>query len=157
MRGRLPSGPEYVDQLPGSAQAKERLKVVLETLAGTCRVQEGCQRLQVSEPRFQQLRLQVLAAGLARLEPRAAGRPPQTASPADQEITALKARLAELELELKVSQVREEIALALPNVVCEPGDKHAQAAASNDPEKKTRRQQRRRRARARSPTSRTPT
>src|SRR5437870_12007895 len=101
MRGRLPSGPEYVDQLPGSPQAKDRLKVVLETLAGTCRVQEGCARLQVSEPRFQQLRLQVLEAGLARLEPRAAGRPAQTPSPAEQEIAALKARLAELELKLK--------------------------------------------------------
>ena len=146
-----------MDQLTGSPQAKERLKGVLETLAGTCRVQEACERLKVSEPRFQQLRLEVLEAGLARLEPRAAGRPAQTPSPAEQEIAELKARLAELELELKVGQVREEIALALPNVVRQPSDNHAEAAASNEPEKKTRRQQRRRRARARSPTSRKPT
>ena len=30
MRGRLPVGPEYVDQLEASATAKERLKVVLQ-------------------------------------------------------------------------------------------------------------------------------
>src|SRR5262249_6175364 len=45
MRGRFPAGPSYVDKLEGSAAAKERLKVVLETLAGQCRVQEACARL----------------------------------------------------------------------------------------------------------------
>ena len=56
MRGRLPSGPEYVEQLEGSASAKERVKVVLQTMAGTCRVLEACERLQISEPRFEQFR-----------------------------------------------------------------------------------------------------
>lgn len=32
MRGRHPSGPEFVDKLPGDATAKDRLRVVLETL-----------------------------------------------------------------------------------------------------------------------------
>ena len=27
MRGRYPAGPEYVEQLPGSAEAKRRLQV----------------------------------------------------------------------------------------------------------------------------------
>ena len=41
MRGRNPSGPEYVDQPEGSERAKERLKAVLETLAGSCRVRDA--------------------------------------------------------------------------------------------------------------------
>jgi hypothetical protein len=45
MRGHRPAGPEYVEHLAGSGQARERLKVVLETLAGTCRVQEASRRL----------------------------------------------------------------------------------------------------------------
>ncbi len=56
MRGRTPSGPEYVDRLPGSETAKDRLKVVLETMTGTVRVHEACDRLQICEQRFHQLR-----------------------------------------------------------------------------------------------------
>jgi transposase-like protein len=129
MRGRHPSGPEYVDGLAGSMTAKERLKVVLETLAGTCRVQEACQRLGISEPRFHQLRTQVLEAALARLEPRPVGRPGQSLSPADQQVQDLEAKVTELEANLQAAQTREEIALALPRVVRAP----------EDVEKKTRR------------------
>src|SRR6516164_8817741 len=68
MRGRYPSGPEAVERLAGSAEAKERLQVVLETLAGRCRVQEACARLGISEPRFQQVRQQMLSAALNSLE-----------------------------------------------------------------------------------------
>jgi hypothetical protein len=166
MRGRLPSGPEYVDQLAGSDQAKERLKTVLETLAGTCRVQEACRRLSISEPRFHQLRQQVLEAGLAELEPRAKGRPAKIVSPAEEELVKLQEQLTAKEVELRAAQVREEIALVLPQVVQEqpskprsesanPGDKQSRkvgnlpgedvAAASVDniaPEKKTRRRRR---------------
>jgi hypothetical protein len=103
-----------VARLAGSPQAKERLSVVLETLAGSCRVGEACARLGISEPRFDQLRAQVLRAGLASLEPRAVGRPRQPAAEAP--VQALEARVAELEIDLKAAQVREEIALALPQV-----------------------------------------
>jgi len=120
MRGRRPSGPNYVDHLAGSSLAKERLQVVLQTLAGTCRVQEACRRLGISEPRFHQLRLQVLEAALARLEPRAAGRPSQLPTPAEQERCGLEEQVAALQVELQAAQTREEIALVLPRVVQEP-------------------------------------
>lgn len=156
MRGRLPSGPEYVDQLAGSDQAKERLKTVLETLAGTCRVQEACRRLKISEPRFHQLRQQVLEAGLAEIEPRAKGRPAKKWSPAEEEIARLREQLAAREVELRAAQVREEIALVLPRVVQEQAGKPqgealrtlAEASGDNAPsaaavlEKKTRRRPR---------------
>src|SRR5262249_14459879 len=74
MRGRLPSGPAFVDRLDGSLVAKERLKVLLETLAATCRIGDACARLGIQESRFEQVRLEVLQAALAAAEQRRAGR-----------------------------------------------------------------------------------
>jgi hypothetical protein len=75
MRGRPPSGPEFVDKLDGSPEAKQRLKVLLETLNGTCRVQEACGRLGIKEARFDQLRIELLQAAVSAAERRPAGRP----------------------------------------------------------------------------------
>jgi hypothetical protein len=124
MRGRFPAGPSYVDKLEGSQAAKERLKVVLETLAGQCRVQEACVRLGICE----QLRQEALEAALAGLEPGVPGRPPQTRSPADERVHALEDQLAALQRQMLASRAREEIALTLPRVL----------QPQNEPEKKTR-------------------
>jgi hypothetical protein len=114
MRGRKPSGPEYVDRLAGSEQAKERLKVVLATLAGSCRVQEACRQLGLSEPRFHQLRTQILAAALERLEPRPIGRPPAAAAAlTGEQAAALVEQLADKDVELRAAQARAEVAAAL--------------------------------------------
>ena len=123
MRGRRPSGPEYVDHLAGSDQAKERLKVVLETLAGKCRVQEACQRLGISEPRFHQLRQQMLEAALAGLEPQPAGRKPAPPpSPEQLELAKLAKELEAKAAELQATQVRAEVAVTLPRVADAPTD-----------------------------------
>lgn len=120
MRGRKPSGPAAVARLPGSPLARERLQVVLETLAGSCRVQEACRRLGLSEQRFEQLRTQVLQAGLDSLEPRPAGRPPRPTPAAD--VQAWQARVADLEIELQAARVRAEIAVVLPAVAVTPAE-----------------------------------
>jgi hypothetical protein len=133
MRGRTPAGPEYVDRLQGSDLAKERLKTVLETIAGNCRVTEACERLQICEQRFHQLRQQVLEAALTELEPRSPGRPAQTPSPAEDELRQLRAELAAKDIELRAARAREEIALTLPRIVPAPAD---------DSKKKTRRRPR---------------
>ena len=143
MRGRRPAGPEYVDQLDGSTLARERLKVVLQTLAGQCRVAEACERLGICEQRFHQIREEALQAAVAALEPRPAGRPPQSATtPAPSQ--ALLEQVEHLEVQLHASRVREEIALTLPQ--------HAAAKQElTEPEKKTRRRrQRKKRASQRS-------
>jgi hypothetical protein len=114
MRGRKPSGPAAVERLPSSPQARERLRVILETLAGSCRIGEACARLGVSAQRFEQLRTQVLQAGLDSLEPRPLGRPARAAPAAA--VAALQARVTALETELAAARVREEIALVLPAV-----------------------------------------
>jgi hypothetical protein len=103
-----------VERLPGSPQARERLRVILETLAGTCRIAEACARLGVSEQRFDQLRTQVLQAGLDSLEPRPLGRPARAALAAAE--AALQGRVSALETELAAARVRAEIALVLPAV-----------------------------------------
>lgn len=115
MRGRYPSGPEFVDKLTGDEVAKERLRVVLETLAGTCRVGEACEKLQLSEQRFDQLRIEALAGALAALEPKPLGRKPTIATPAEREAEQLRARVAKLEAQLRVAAVRTEVAAILPH------------------------------------------
>ena len=118
MRGRYPSGPEYVDHLEGSPQAKQRLRVVLETMTGKYRVQEACQLLDICEQRFHQLRVELLQAALEQLEAKPTGRPRR--QPLPMETQVLQEKLADMELELQVSQVREEIALALPHAAVRP-------------------------------------
>jgi hypothetical protein len=112
MRGRHPSGPEYVAHLDGSVQAKQRLRVVLETIAGNYRVQEACQLLGICEQRFDQLRQQALQAALAELEAKPTGRPRHLGAPDD--TVGLRQQVTDLEAELRAAQVREEIALILP-------------------------------------------
>lgn len=117
MRGRYPAGPEYVEQLEGSTQAKQRLQVIMETMAGKYRVPEACQLLNICEQRFYQLRVESLQGALERLEARPAGRPRR---PVESEaMTALRTQLGEMQRELQAAHVREEIALVLPNRVQE--------------------------------------
>ena len=110
MRGRRPAGPEYVDKLDGSDAAKARLRLVLETMAGTRRVSEACALLGLSEQRFEQLRTEALQAGLARLEAQPKGRPPHTLTPAEADAEQLRARVAKLESDLRLAEVRSEVA-----------------------------------------------
>lgn len=143
MRGRRPAGPESVEHMEGSALAKERYQVLWETLSGKLRVFEACQCLNISEPRYHQLKTEMQAAGLASLEPGQAGRPAHQPSPQQQQIAALQQQVADLEVQLRAAQARAEIALVLPNVVQD----------EKQPEKKTpqRRTKRRRPSRNRPP------
>jgi len=138
MSGRYAAGPEYVDRLEGSAEAKQRAKVILQTLHGGLRVQDACRLLGICEQRFHQLREEMLQAAVARLEARPAGRPRRAAEPAD--VQALKEELRGKELELRAANLREEIALAMPHLSVPPSE-------SAPPEKK-RTGRTRRRARA---------
>jgi hypothetical protein len=134
MRGRHPAGPEIAEQLQGSAVARQRLRVILETVAGTCRVSEACARLGISEPRFYQLRAEVLQAALDALEPRPAGRRPHAIrTPSTEEFEVLQARVAALEAELEAARLREEIALIVPHIVHESGSKKAPRRRSRKP------------------------
>jgi hypothetical protein len=129
MRGRKPVGPEYADKLSGSDTAKLRAKVILETIAGTCRVQEACERLDISEQRFHQLREEMMAAAVKALEPGHAGRPAHTPTPAEEQVIALEQKVADQEVELRTAKARAEIAMVMPKVEHPPVE-------PADPEKK---------------------
>jgi hypothetical protein len=116
MRGRYPSGPEFVDKLGGLPEAKLRLKVVLGTLNGTCRIQEACEQLGIKEARFDQLRIKLLQAAVNAAERRPAGRPARESSPAEEENQQLRQRIAQLEADLQAALIRAELAVTLPNV-----------------------------------------
>lgn len=131
MRGRTPQGPEAVEPLHGSPKAKQRLRVILETMAGQLRVAEACARLGICEQRFRQLRAGLLQAALRSLEDQPAGRPRRPQEPA--ETVALRQQMGALAQELQVAQVREEIALALP---------HVKGAAAEPPARKKKRRRR---------------
>jgi transposase len=117
MRGRKPSGPEYVERLGGSAKAKERAQVVLETLAGRLSVQEACRRLGIGEAFFNRLRKRFLKGGVPALEDQPAGRRPRVVSAEAEQIRKLEDKLQQTRLELQAMQLREEIALSMPHLL----------------------------------------
>jgi hypothetical protein len=114
-KGCKPKGPALIKHLDGSLQAKQRLEVILETLAGQATIEQACERLGVKEARFHRLRTEALKASLARLEPRSAGRPRQETTAEQNRRAELERHVAELESELKFAGVREEIARVMPN------------------------------------------
>ena len=113
-RGRRPAGAELADRLDGSDEAKQRLRVILETLAGQRTVTAACELLGIGGRQFHELRARVLQAGLNSLEPRPSGRPVRR--PTAREIAELEAELQQLRIELHAAQLREEIATALPHL-----------------------------------------
>jgi hypothetical protein len=101
------------ERLDGSARARQRMRVILETLCGTMRVSEACEALGICTQRFEALRAEAVGAGVAALEPKPMGRP--THREREPEVVRLEERVAELEAELKVARVRVELAERLPN------------------------------------------
>jgi hypothetical protein len=115
--GRKPLGPALVEHLEGSQRAKERLEVVLETIAGHMTIDQACQRLEIGQAMFHRLRTEVLEAALARLEPRPIGRPPRQTTPESLRRAELERQIEELRSEVKIAAVREEIARVMPHLV----------------------------------------
>lgn len=115
MRGRYPATPEeYVEKVEGSELARERAQVVVELMAGTRRLQEACQRLDVHETRMHQLRHRGWQWLVRAMEPGVPGRPPAQSVADAERIRELEQRLAQKELELQEALVRTEVALIVP-------------------------------------------
>ena len=114
--GRRGFGLSHVDSLPGSAEDRERLKVILSTIAGELTVAEASARIAVSESRFAELRALALAGALAALAPRPAGRP-RTKEEEPDEAAKLRTRITDLELDLACACVKTEIALVMPKLL----------------------------------------
>ena len=115
-KGRPPLGPELVEHLDGSDPAKQRLKVILQTLTGEKTVTEACAELSVSESRFHELRSEWLQQSLVPLEPKPLGRPKPVLTPEQAQLEELRELVQKLEKELVRSQVKEELALSVPQL-----------------------------------------
>lgn len=118
--GRPGEGSAHVEKLEGDIEEKQRLKVILEVLAGHRSVREACRELRLSEARFHELRRQALQGALAALAPAPAGRPPREAAAAGSRVEELEGEVRDLRLELQSALVRTEIALAMPHLLKGP-------------------------------------
>ena len=117
MAGRKPLGPALVNHLDGSASAKERLELILQTLAGQVTVVAASQSLEISEAMFYKLRNRVLQVCLEDLEPKPPGRPAQIPTVEQARCAELATEVATLERELALQAVRLEIAQTMPTLV----------------------------------------
>lgn len=108
--GRKPSGPRIVERLEGSPLAKERLLVILQTIAKELTIDEACEKLGIGETRFHELRTAALQDTLTFLEPRQPGRPPQDAPSEEvqslvEENTDLREALHRRTIELELAHI----------------------------------------------------
>ena len=117
MVGRKPLGPELVEHLEGSTNAKERLELILSTLAGQISVVAAAERLGISEAMFYKVRNRVLQLCLEDLEPKPLGRPPVRLTEDQQQRQELETQVTALQRELAAQSVRVELLQALPHVV----------------------------------------
>ena len=116
MAGRKPLGPALVEHLDGSTSAKERLELILETLAGQVTVVRACR-----DPRHQ--RGDVLQAAQSRPAGLPGGPGTQAAGPAaavrdrrHQRGRGVGRQGRALEDELAAQTVRLELARVLPQL-----------------------------------------
>jgi transposase-like protein len=116
-RGRPVKGSALVEGLEASAEARLRLRLVLETISGSLTVEEACRQLGIGESRFHAMRQEALAAAAAGLEPAPAGRPPKPRPEDDPERQKLLAQLDEARFELQAARLREQIAIAMPHLL----------------------------------------
>jgi len=115
--GRKPVGPQIAERLEGSPTAKQRLEVILETIAGQLTVPEACQQLGIGKSRFHALRNQTLQATLEALEPRPLGRPTKPTSPEPAEVNTLQTEVCRLQAELELAQVQLRLAHIHPALI----------------------------------------
>ena len=116
-RGRPPEGPNLVEKLDAPEDDRRRLRVILETIAGQRTVASACEELGIGAARFHELRTQALQAAVEGIAPRAAGRPAQPVEATDPKVAELEAKVRDLDLELRASHVREQIALTMPHLL----------------------------------------
>lgn len=129
-RGRPVKGTQLLEGLEASHVARQRLTVILQTLAGAMTFDQACQVLGINRSRFHELRRQFLARASGLLEPRPPGPRPRQPTGPELEMQRLRRQILQLKLDLKATQVREEIALVMPHLL---GRKHGP-----DARKKTR-------------------
>ena len=116
-RGRPPDSSTLVTHLTGSAPARQRLDLMLQTLKGQVPIPQAAAQLGVGRSRFCLQRQEMLQTALEFLEPKPRGRPPLEISPEQQEIQRLEQQVQALKIDLRAAQIREQLALLMPHVL----------------------------------------
>jgi transposase-like protein len=131
-----------VEKLAGSEDAKRKLRLVLEVVAGEKAVEEACGELGVGRTAFYELRDRLLLAALCEGEPKRVGRPKllEPAAVEQSEAARLKAENQRLRVELEVAYVREELRLGMPQLFVDKKKRHGPGQRSQ--KRKRRRRQR---------------
>jgi transposase-like protein len=81
-RGRPHEGAELVEKLDNcSDAARERLKIIFQTLSGQFTVEQACQTLNIQRSAFNKLRSQFIENAVQLLEPRMPGRKKKVPTP----------------------------------------------------------------------------
>jgi len=135
MRGRHPSGADLADAIEGSAQARQRFKAMLETVAGQKRITEACEELGIGEAQFHKLRHKMMEGAMAALEPSLPGRPMAENAQEAERVTDMREEIRQLRIELRAAQIREEVALLMPYLVKAPEDRKKKGPGKSHPAK----------------------
>jgi hypothetical protein len=115
--GSRPKGPGLVDGIDGSPEAKRKLKVILETIAGSKSIAEACEELGIGEAMFHKLRTGWLEESVKLLEAKPLGRPPKERMVEGDQIARLEEENARLQREIRASDLKAEIALSMPQIL----------------------------------------
>lgn len=107
--GRKPAGLDIIDSVEGSVYAKNRVRVILETLSGKRSIDVACQELGIGRSRFHELRKQLVESMVEEFEPKPAGRPAPPKKD-DEQLEQMREELLATRMALKAAEVREEIA-----------------------------------------------
>jgi len=143
-RGRPKKGPKLVEGLEGSGEAKKRLEVVLETVAGKITIEQACETLGIGRTAFHKLRARVLQTALEDLEPKPLGRPPREVPEEAAKLSKLETEIEQLRMQLEIAHVREEVMLTMPHLFEPLKEAKKKARKGPTPEKKRRSKKRRR-------------
>jgi hypothetical protein len=105
-RGRPVDGGKRIGRCDGSEDAKARAETVLAYLARELTAEEACARLGIGASRFHEIVNQSLQGLVEANEPGTAGRPRESTEE-DERLTASRARVTQLEQELRIAKLLE--------------------------------------------------
>jgi len=112
---RPPLGPALVDRLPGSDAARQRTRLMFETISGATSVEAAADQLGISTQRFHDLRDELIQGAITAAEPKPLGRPAKAISVDDQIRAALAEKdriINDLTVRLEVAKLHEELVAA---------------------------------------------
>ena len=124
-------GSAHVAKVQGDEVSKRRVAVIFSTMPATRTVAEACRELCVGPTQFANLRTRALEGAVQGMAPRPTGRPRLLPSPSEQEMAALRQRVAELERDNAILQARLELAV-LPRTRETPRPKSAGRSLAGD-------------------------